>query len=87
MTRRRRCRARKLSWKVAAGLITVAGGKFTTHREIAQKLVDRVMRALGRASGVCPTLETPLPGARALADGDGATGVDAKYSGRSRRRF
>lgn len=53
-----------------SGLITVAGGKFTTHREIAQKLVDRVMRALGRAAGVCPTLETPLPGARALADGD-----------------
>ncbi len=54
----------------AAGLITVAGGKFTTHRAIAQKIVDRVMRSLGRAVGICPTLETPLPGARALADGD-----------------
>jgi glycerol-3-phosphate dehydrogenase len=53
-----------------SGLITVAGGKFTTHRAIAQKLVDRVMRGLGRALGVCPTLVTPLPGARALADGD-----------------
>ncbi len=53
-----------------SGLITVAGGKFTTHRAIAQKLVDRVMRAIGRAAGVCPTLETPLPGARTPADGD-----------------
>src|SRR6266481_392312 len=53
-----------------SGLITVAGGKFTTHRAIAQKLVDRVMKGLGRQAGVCPTLTTPFPGARALADGD-----------------
>ena len=50
----------------ASGLITVAGGKLTTHREIAQKLVDRVMKALGKPVGICPTLATPLPGARAL---------------------
>lgn len=50
----------------ASGLMTVAGGKLTTHREIAQKLVDRVMRALGRSAGRCPTLATPLPGARPL---------------------
>jgi glycerol-3-phosphate dehydrogenase len=50
----------------ASGLITVAGGKLTTHREIAQKLVDRVMIALGKPAGACPTLATPLPGARAL---------------------
>ena len=65
-----------------SGLITVAGGKFTTHRAIAQKLVDRVMRSLGRAVGVCPTLETPLPGARALADGD-SSGGSATISMRS----
>ena len=57
----------------ASGLITVAGGKFTTHREIAQKLVDRVMKRLGRPAGICPTLATPLPGARPL-DADEATG-------------
>jgi len=54
----------------ASGLITVAGGKFTTHREIAQILVDRVMKRLGRAAGICPTLATPLPGARPLASED-----------------
>jgi glycerol-3-phosphate dehydrogenase len=53
-----------------SGLITVAGGKFTTHRAIAQKLVDLVTKRIGGRSGVCPTLTTPLPGARALADGD-----------------
>jgi glycerol-3-phosphate dehydrogenase len=50
-----------------SGLITVAGGKLTTHREIAQKLVDLVMKQLGRPTGKCPTLTTPFPGARPLA--------------------
>jgi glycerol-3-phosphate dehydrogenase len=54
----------------SSGLITVAGGKFTTHREIAQKLVDLVMKRLGRPVGVCPTLATPFPGARPLLPGD-----------------
>jgi glycerol-3-phosphate dehydrogenase len=51
----------------ASGLITVAGGKFTTHREIAQRLVDLVMKRLKRPPGICPTLATPFPGARALS--------------------
>ncbi len=58
----------------ASGMITVAGGKFTTHREIAQKLVDLVMKKLGRTAGICPTLTKPFPGARPLADGDGSGG-------------
>ncbi len=32
-------------------MLTVAGGKLTTHREIAEKLVTRVMKDLGRAAG------------------------------------
>jgi glycerol-3-phosphate dehydrogenase len=63
-----------------SGLITVAGGKFTTHRAIAQKLVDLVAKRIGRPSGVCPTLTTPLPGARALADGD-SSGSSAAMRG------
>jgi glycerol-3-phosphate dehydrogenase len=49
-----------------AGLLSVAGGKLTTHREIAQKLVDKVLKSLGRAVAKCPTLTSPLPGARPL---------------------
>jgi len=45
-------------------LLTVAGGKLTTHRKIAEKVVDKLTRSLGRPSGRCPTLEAPLPGAR-----------------------
>jgi glycerol-3-phosphate dehydrogenase len=58
----------------ASGMITVAGGKFTTHREIAQRLVDLVMKKLGRSAAICPTLTTPFPGARPLADGDASGG-------------
>jgi glycerol-3-phosphate dehydrogenase len=61
----------------ASGLITVAGGKFTTHREIAEKLVDRVIKRLGRRAGTCLTLATPLPGARSPAAGDDSGGGTA----------
>jgi glycerol-3-phosphate dehydrogenase len=44
------------------GLITVLGGKFTTHRLIAEQVVDVVARRLGVSSS-CTTKETPLPGA------------------------
>lgn len=47
-----------------SGLITVAGGKLTTHREIASRAVDRVMKMLGRSYERSPTLAEPLPGAR-----------------------
>lgn len=49
-----------------SGLLTIAGGKLTTHRAIAQRVVDRIMRNLGRPQGRCPTLDAPLPGARPL---------------------
>lgn len=52
-----------------SGLLSVAGGKLTTHRWIAAKIVERVMVELGRPSGFCPTLDTPLPGARPLLGG------------------
>ena len=63
-----------------SGLITVAGGKFTTHREIAQKLVDLVIKRLARPAGVCPTLATPFPGARPLGAADAAGAAAAMKS-------
>ena len=52
-----------------SGLLTIAGGKLTTHRAIAQRVVDRIMRNLGLPKGRCPTLDAPLPGARPLDQG------------------
>jgi glycerol-3-phosphate dehydrogenase len=57
-----------------SGLFSVAGGKLTTHRAIADKLVDRAMKKLGRPAGKCPTLGTPLPGAR--PSGEGASSMN-----------
>ncbi len=65
----------------ASGLLSVAGGKLTTHRAIAQKIVDELMRRLGRTPGPCPTLKTPLPGARAFLDTkEGGVGDDRLVS-------
>ncbi|HZC45283.1 MAG TPA: glycerol-3-phosphate dehydrogenase/oxidase [Candidatus Acidoferrum sp.] len=62
----------------ASGLITVAGGKFTTHRAIAQKLVDLAMKRMGRSAGICPTLATPFPGARPLSSSEDAGGASMR---------
>jgi glycerol-3-phosphate dehydrogenase len=60
-----------------SGLITIAGGKLTTHREIAGRIVDRAASILGRGAGRSPTLDTPLPGARPveIEDQSGAVQV------------
>ena len=55
----------------ASGLLTVAGGKLTTHREIAEKLVTRLTRKLDHPTTGCATAVTPLPGAR-FGDASGA---------------
>jgi glycerol-3-phosphate dehydrogenase len=47
-----------------SGMISIAGGKLTTHRRIAQRVVDMICGQLGRPAGPSPTLTAPLPGAR-----------------------
>jgi glycerol-3-phosphate dehydrogenase len=66
----------------ASGLLSIAGGKLTTHRAIAQKIVDDLMRRMGRPLGACPTLATPLPGARGTLDNAGADLLMPRDSGR-----
>ena len=43
----------------ADGLVSVAGGKLTTHREMAEEVVDRVCRRLGRPAA-CGTAHARL---------------------------
>jgi glycerol-3-phosphate dehydrogenase len=50
--------------RAPSGLITVAGGKLTTHREIAEEVVDRIAAGLEMKIARCTTMTTPLPGAR-----------------------
>ncbi len=52
-----------------SGLITVAGGKYTTYRVMARDVIDLVARRLSRRVPECCTHEIPLvgaPGHRAL---------------------
>jgi glycerol-3-phosphate dehydrogenase len=44
------------------GLVTIAGGKLTTYRRMAERIVDLVCRRLGRNRGACRTGDEPLPG-------------------------
>lgn len=50
-----------------AGWIDVAGGKLTTHRHIAQEVVDRAIRAAGLRAGPCRTHLEPLLPAESAA--------------------
>jgi glycerol-3-phosphate dehydrogenase len=44
------------------GLITVEGGKYTTSRNLAEKVMEAVARKSGRAPGKCVTAEQRLAG-------------------------
>lgn len=46
----------------APGLISAIGGKWTTSRALAEKVVDLALRHLGRPGLACTTHRTPLPG-------------------------
>jgi glycerol-3-phosphate dehydrogenase len=44
------------------GLLSVAGGKLTSYRAMAEGIVDRCEKLLGRTHVHAPTAEKPLPG-------------------------
>jgi glycerol-3-phosphate dehydrogenase len=51
----------------ASGLISIAGGKLTTARRMAERVVDLVFDRLGRTRPPCPTDSVPLPGGEPTA--------------------
>jgi glycerol-3-phosphate dehydrogenase len=42
------------------GMLTIAGGKLTTYRQMAERVVDMAVAKLGRSAKPCRTAETPL---------------------------
>jgi glycerol-3-phosphate dehydrogenase len=52
----------EIALDAATGLISIAGGKLTTYRRMAERVVDLVFERLGRASPPCTTDSVPLPG-------------------------
>jgi len=55
-------------WTGPAGVLSIAGGKLTAYRRMAQRVVDHIEHALGRKHVACRTDAEPLPG----GDGDPA---------------
>jgi glycerol-3-phosphate dehydrogenase len=53
----------------ASGLITVAGGKWTTYRRMAEDVVDRAAALAGLPAVACPTRSLKLRGCPAQPDG------------------
>jgi glycerol-3-phosphate dehydrogenase len=49
----------------ARGLWSIIGGKLTTHRSLAEQVVTRAVRTLGREAD-CETADMPLPGAAGI---------------------
>src|SRR5262249_60433607 len=49
----------------ARGLVTIAGGKLTAYRRMAERIVDLVYERLGRRAEPCRTEHVPLPGGEA----------------------
>jgi glycerol-3-phosphate dehydrogenase len=73
----------------ASGLISIGGGKLTSHRAIGERIGAQILSRLGRSAGRSPTRTMPLPGARPIASGnaDGANGTEmrARYQWLDRR--
>jgi glycerol-3-phosphate dehydrogenase len=53
-----------------AGLLSLGGGKLTTHRHVAERIVDLVASRLGRPVARCRTHTAALPGALGVQPGE-----------------
>jgi glycerol-3-phosphate dehydrogenase len=67
----------------AAGMLSLGGGKLTTYRRVAERVVDRVVERLRvrdpeRRFGPCRTASVPLPGAELQLPERGGFGGYAK---------
>jgi glycerol-3-phosphate dehydrogenase len=49
-------------WTGPGGIITIAGGKLSAYRAMAERIVDTVVERLGRPARAVSTAEVPLPG-------------------------
>ena len=56
-------------WTSPGGMISIAGGKLSAYRAMAERVVDLVVERLGASALPCSTAEAPLPGgSRSLGD-------------------
>jgi glycerol-3-phosphate dehydrogenase len=72
--------SRKDEIMIGGGLISIAGGKLTTHRRMAERVVDLVVERLGRPAGPCRTDTVPLP--NGAVETSGLAGLERALEGR-----
>lgn len=58
-----------------SGLLTIAGGKWTTYRKMAEDVVDHALTLAGLEPRPCLTRELPIHGCHHSAEGYGPLGV------------
>ena len=61
------------------GMRTIVGGKYTTHRALAERVVDGAVRSLAARARPCDTAVAPVP--------DGRAGAGARLAGDFPRRI
>lgn len=61
-------RDHEVEFDPASGLVSIMGGKWTTHRAMAEDTIDEVQKHIGGASGPCSTLNHPLVGSEGYSD-------------------
>ncbi|HEY5107902.1 MAG TPA: glycerol-3-phosphate dehydrogenase/oxidase [Caulobacteraceae bacterium] len=71
-------------WTGPAGVLSIAGGKLTAYRQMAERVVDQIEKALGRKHSRCRTASEPLPGGdvdpaalRSQLEGKSIAGLEA----------
>ena len=68
-------------WTGPGGVLSVAGGKLTAYRKMAQRVVDTVETALGRKISACRTADAALVGGDGPPPGAGTDpAVEAAYA-------
>lgn len=70
-----------------AGLLSLGGGKLTTHRHVAEVLVDRAAEKIGRHVGPCRTADVPLPGGVGYPPGDASEEEPSSAEDHLRQRY
>lgn len=73
-------------WTSPGGLVSIAGGKLSAYRAMAERVVDLVVERLGVTALPCSTADAPLPGgSRSL--GDSLSRLDPRAAERLARLY
>lgn len=73
-------------WTSPGGLVSIAGGKLSAYRAMAERVVDLVVERLGQTALPCSTADAPLPGG-SRGVGDGLNRLDPRAAERLARLY